>query len=142
MSMPLSRRPRLSTPLTSGVSRTGEWAGEISSPDEAPDPRQQRPELTRLPTVMLAEPPPWPEHRSPEGPVFSEELATRDHPPDYELEYYDDEPIRRWPTRVPLVVAFVAVTAVASLFAASRLAARRSVPVGGLSVDSQRGRDR
>jgi hypothetical protein len=127
MCIPLNRKPRLSTPLTSGVSRTGEWSGEISSPDEAADPRQQPPEPTRLPTVVFVEGPAHPEDHSRERAMLGEELATLNGPLDYELEYYD-ESVRRWPKLVSCVVAFMAAAGIAYLFAASQSAARRSMP--------------
>lgn len=67
--------------------------------------------------------------------MLSEELAILNRPLADDIEYYDEEPVRRWPRRVPFVIAFVAAAGVAYLFAAPRLTglgARQAAPMARL----------
>ena len=122
MKTPFGGKPQLGAPIAIGISRAAEWS---EPPIRPPEP------LDRNAPVRGESPIPS-DYRSPERAMLSQELAILNRPLEDEIEYYDEVPHRRWPKRIPIVLALAAAAGVAYLFAAPRLGAKRSAPIARL----------
>jgi hypothetical protein len=97
---------------------SGEVTGTAAVYEVGAGPRAlaEIPGMARVMSAVVPSGTPRRPVRRSERDLLSEELKVLDRPIDYEIEYYDEKPPRRWPKRVALTMGLLAAAAGAYFF--------------------------